>query len=69
MKEPYNISLYPGSGTTDGRRGDHVLLAPAYNVSAEDIHTIVDRAAAVITKFFGLYAHTHKGWLSVGSGS
>ena len=56
MTEPYNISLYPGTGTVDGRRGDHILLAPAYNVSEEDIHHIVDTTATVIKQFFLRYA-------------
>ena len=52
MQEPYNISLYPGSGTADGCRGDHVLLAPAYNVTEDEIRHIVDTTAAVIFNFF-----------------
>ena len=52
MQEPYSISLYPGSGTVDGRRGDHVLLAPAYNVTEEEIRYIVDTTATVIFQFF-----------------
>jgi adenosylmethionine-8-amino-7-oxononanoate aminotransferase len=52
MQEPYNISLYPGNGTVDGRKGDHVLLSPAYNVTREDIEKIVDDAAQVIEDFF-----------------
>ena len=52
MQEPYNISLYPGSGTVDGLRGDHVILAPAYNVTELEIRTIVDTTAAVVFQFF-----------------
>ena len=52
MQDPYNISLYPGSGTVDGHRGDHILLAPAYNVTEDEIRYIVDTTAAVIFQFF-----------------
>ena len=55
MQEPFNISIYPGTGTVDGRRGDHVLLAPAYNVTEEDVCYIVDTTAAVIWQFFRGY--------------
>ena len=55
MKEPFSISIYPGSGTVDGHRGDHVLLAPAYNVTEEDIRYIVDTTLAVIKQFFQQY--------------
>ena len=52
MQEPYNISLYPGAGTVDRRRGEHILLAPAYNVTEDEIRYIVDTTAAVIFQFF-----------------
>jgi len=52
MLEPYNISLYPGTGTVDGKRGDHILIAPAYNVQREDIDLIVTTTARVIATYF-----------------
>jgi len=52
MEEPYNISIYPGTGTVDGRSGDHVLLAPAYTVTSSEVEMIVDRAASVIENYF-----------------
>jgi adenosylmethionine-8-amino-7-oxononanoate aminotransferase len=52
MQEPYNISMYPGNGTVDGKKGDHVLLSPAYNVTKDDIKKIVDLATRVIDDFF-----------------
>lgn len=39
--DKWGISLYPGQGTADGIRGDHILLAPAYIVTKEDIDEIV----------------------------
>jgi adenosylmethionine-8-amino-7-oxononanoate aminotransferase len=35
-------------GTIDGRLGDHVLLAPPFIVSDDDIGMIVDRLTAAI---------------------
>ena len=52
MEEPYSISLYPGTGTADGKSGDHVLISPAYTVTSEEVEMIVDRAVAVIEDFF-----------------
>jgi adenosylmethionine-8-amino-7-oxononanoate aminotransferase len=37
------LGCYPGGGTVDGRSGDHVLLAPPYIATSEDIDMIVDR--------------------------
>jgi len=37
------LACYPAGGTVDGRSGDHVLLAPPYIATADDIDMIVDR--------------------------
>jgi hypothetical protein len=52
MQSPFNISIYPGTGTADGVNGDHILLAPAYNVTSKDVHMIVDTTVSVIEAFF-----------------
>lgn len=36
------LLIYPGGGTADGRAGDHILLAPPYNVTDAELETIVD---------------------------
>lgn len=35
------VAVYPGAGTVDGWNGDHVLIAPPYTVSDEELVTIV----------------------------
>lgn len=35
------VALYPGAATVDGVRGDHVLLAPPYTVSEDEVREIV----------------------------
>ena len=35
------VAIYPGSATVDGVKGDHVLLAPPYTVTEEELLTIV----------------------------
>lgn len=35
------LLIYPGGGTADGRSGDHILLAPPYRVTNEELETIV----------------------------
>ncbi|KAH6693670.1 aminotransferase class-III [Plectosphaerella plurivora] len=46
------ISLYPGTGTKDGVVGDHVLVAPAYTSTKEEIHDIVAKVQEVIEETF-----------------
>ena len=52
MQDPHNISLYPGTGTVDGRRGDHILIAPAYNIGEDELTDVTDRVANVIHEYF-----------------
>lgn len=42
------LLVYPGGGTVDGKRGDHVLLAPPYITSRSDLQEIATRLAAAI---------------------
>jgi len=35
------LLIYPGGGTVDGRSGDHILLAPPYNVTDQELELIV----------------------------
>jgi len=37
------LCVYPGQGTADGSRGDHVLMAPPFIVDSETIGAIVER--------------------------
>jgi hypothetical protein len=52
LKDGYNIYVYPGAGTVDGDRGDHIIISPAYNITDEDIDFIVDRLGKLIIDFF-----------------
>ncbi|KAI9368419.1 pyridoxal phosphate-dependent transferase [Aspergillus egyptiacus] len=52
LKPQYAISLYAGSGTVDGVRGDHVILAPPYNVTNEEIDVIVETTVNVLDTVF-----------------
>ncbi|PLC52642.1 aspartate aminotransferase family protein [Pollutimonas nitritireducens] len=44
------LMVYPGGGTVDGVNGDHVLFAPAYNVTADEIDEIVSRFTVALDK-------------------
>jgi adenosylmethionine-8-amino-7-oxononanoate aminotransferase len=52
MQDPHNISLYPGTGTVDGRLGDHGLIAPAYNIREGEWSDLIERVANVIIEYF-----------------
>jgi adenosylmethionine-8-amino-7-oxononanoate aminotransferase len=47
------LMVYPMGGTLDGARGDHVVLAPPFIVSANDIDTIVDRLGDAVDAAIG----------------
>ncbi|WP_339027666.1 aspartate aminotransferase family protein [Bradyrhizobium symbiodeficiens] len=42
------LGCYPGGGTVDGVRGDHLLLAPPYIASADEIDLIVDKLGTAV---------------------
>ncbi|KAK1723567.1 aminotransferase class-III [Colletotrichum acutatum] len=48
----FGISLYPGMGTKDGILGDHVLLAPAYTSTSEEIEEIASRTRDTVLRVF-----------------
>jgi adenosylmethionine-8-amino-7-oxononanoate aminotransferase len=42
------LMVYPMGGTIDGRAGDHVLLAPPFIVTKQDVDAIVDRLGEAV---------------------
>lgn len=44
------LICYPMSGTRDGRKGDHILLAPPFIISEEQIVEVVDKLEIAITQ-------------------
>ncbi|MEO7240039.1 MAG: aspartate aminotransferase family protein [Sphingomicrobium sp.] len=42
------LLIYPGGGTIDGLLGDHILLAPPYNVTDDELDMIVDLLAETL---------------------
>ena len=50
MQQAMNLGLmcYPGSGTIDGVRGNHIMLAPAYIIQQHQIQEIVERLVLAV---------------------
>ena len=42
------LMCYPGGGTIDGRRGDHILLAPPYIIDGDHVEQIVEKLGAAV---------------------
>src|SRR5262249_10251360 len=42
------LLVYPMGGTIDGRLGDHVLLAPPFIVTDDELRLIVERLAEAV---------------------
>jgi adenosylmethionine-8-amino-7-oxononanoate aminotransferase len=51
------LACYPSGGTVDGRRGDHVLLAPPYIATPDDIDMIVDRLGRAVDRALTSIGH------------
>jgi hypothetical protein len=52
MEDKFSICLYPGTGTVDGKFGDHVMICPAYIVTRSEVELIVDKATQVVEDYF-----------------
>ncbi|KAJ5779942.1 Pyridoxal phosphate-dependent transferase major region subdomain 2 [Penicillium paradoxum] len=52
LQPEYSVSLYGCSGTVDGIRGDHLVLAPPYIVSKEEIDILVDTLEKILEDVF-----------------
>ena len=47
-----DVLVYPGQGTVDGTRGDHVLLAPPFIIRVEECEIIADALQYALGKVF-----------------
>jgi adenosylmethionine-8-amino-7-oxononanoate aminotransferase len=52
ISSPFNMTMYPGNGTMDGIRGDHVILAPTYIATKADIDFIAKATSDVVHLVF-----------------
>ena len=47
------LMVYPSAGCIDGVRGDHVLIAPPFNVTGSEIDLIVNRLVLTLKLVLG----------------
>jgi len=52
ISAPFNMTMYSGTGTADGVAGDHIILAPTYTVTKDDIERIARVTADVVNQVF-----------------
>ena len=50
------LICYPASGTADGMSGDHVLLAPPFNITEDELTILVERLAWSVEQTLGATA-------------
>ena len=53
LSEPFNLMVYYGQGCAGGRKGDHVMLCPAYDVSGEEVEDMVERIGGAVEEVLG----------------
>jgi len=52
LSKDYSMTVYPSSGTADGILGDHIILAPPFNVTEKEVHKIVHGVARLVNDYF-----------------
>jgi adenosylmethionine-8-amino-7-oxononanoate aminotransferase len=59
QEECFKVDLvvmgFSGGANLDGVKGDHVVLAPAYNVTHEEVEEIVRRFERAVGRAVGVY--------------
>ncbi len=48
----FDIAVYPSTGCENGVNGDHIILAPAYIVTKEEVDLIVTKVCLLVNTFF-----------------
>lgn len=48
----FNMTVYPGTGTVDGITGDHIILAPTYITTEEDVEYIANILTGAVEQVF-----------------
>ncbi|KAI1505485.1 aminotransferase, class III [Biscogniauxia marginata] len=59
LSSPHDLALYYGQGCAGHKRGDHIMIMPAYNVSHDVVETIVDKFVAVVNEVFDKLAEEY----------
>ena len=52
LSPPFNMTVYAGVGFVDGKRGDHIILAPPFTVKKKEVELIVTTVLAAVNCFF-----------------
>lgn len=50
--EEFKVYIYPGGGTVDGVDGDHVIVAPPFDISEKEMDHLVDGISMAIRAVF-----------------
>jgi adenosylmethionine-8-amino-7-oxononanoate aminotransferase len=53
LSTPYCMTVYMGTGSVDGLKGDHIMVMPSYNITRDDVDKIIKRLHAVLLKVLG----------------
>jgi len=48
----FDMTVYPGTGSVDGKSGDHVILAPSYLITRKEIDHVVKTFVRVLDHLF-----------------
>jgi adenosylmethionine-8-amino-7-oxononanoate aminotransferase len=48
----FGLMCYPGGGTVDGTKGDHVMLAPPFNNNSSHAEEIVEKLSLTFNSVF-----------------
>jgi len=52
LSKEYLVNVYPGSGSADGIRGDHIIISPAFNIRSDEVEWLVETIGRLVDDYF-----------------
>lgn len=52
LEQPFHVMVYHGQGCAGGRKGDHIMVCPAFDVSREEVDLMVEKVAGAVRETF-----------------
>ena len=63
ISSPFNMTVYPGIGSFDGKRGDHIIIAPTYILTKDEVDHIVKVVSTVVIIVLKRASYQDKFWI------
>jgi adenosylmethionine-8-amino-7-oxononanoate aminotransferase len=57
IQPPFLVLIYHGQGSAGGRKGDHIMISPAYDVDRQTLELLVEKVQGAVDKVYANMNH------------